>query len=281
METKAIIKKIEKYKKDLENKLEILSREENDKIIFCESALMEVDEIIRKVKAIVSYHQFEDMAQEIYFFKNQKPYFISKFIYYSKVLEIESNKHNLGGKSIKKYYEKELNQLKKFYFENADFYNYYRRNATYMDHQYFVRNRFDLKNKIQLEMHNYDEKFTTSCDIIVSYILAYSQLEKYLLTSIENLKNVENNNLSKSNISWTAQKVSLIELIYALYQAKCFNGGNIELSEIIRHTEKALNIDLSGFHKTVGEIKSRKNGRTKFLQLLNDNLNQFFLDSDA
>jgi hypothetical protein len=62
---------------------------------------------------------------------------------------------------------------------------------------------------------------------------------------------------------------------------RCFNGGNIELSEVIKFVEKSLNTDLGNFHKTVFEIRNRKQGPTKFLQLISDNLNQHFMNAEG
>ncbi|WP_394366359.1 RteC domain-containing protein [Chryseobacterium shandongense] len=63
-----------------------------------------------------------------------------------------------------------------------------------------------------------------------------------------------------------------MELLYALHLSKSFNGGNIEFGEIVKAVESVLKIDLGNFYKTVSEIKSRKITKTKFLQLLSDNL---------
>lgn len=281
METKLLLKKIENLTNELEVKLSKLEETIIERIILCEHALIEIDDSIRNVKGLIVSHHFNDMAQEIYFFKKLKPHLISKFIYYSKILDIESNKPKAGLKSEKKYYESTFNSLRKFHQQNSDFYNYYRRNATYLDHQYFVRYRQDLKGGYHMLLHNLDEHFTTLKDDLVAQIIANDLLEKHLLNAINNIS--ENNsfgNRDKSNILWTSSKVNLIELIYALYHMKCFNGGNIELSEVIRHVEKTLQISLNGFHKTIGEIKIRKKERTRFLQLLLDNLNQKFLDTD-
>jgi len=44
--------------------------------------------------------------------------------------------------------------------------------------------------------------------------------------------------------------------------------------------EKTFDIDLGNYYKTVTEIKDRKNGRTKFLNMLSANLNQYFKNAD-
>jgi len=69
--------------------------------------------------------------------------------------------------------------------------------------------------------------------------------------------------------------------LYSLHLSQCFNSGKIDFIEIVREAEKNLGIDLGNFYKTLGEIKNRKYNRTKFLQLLTDNLNKSLLESDS
>ncbi|WP_260262222.1 RteC domain-containing protein [Epilithonimonas lactis] len=70
-------------------------------------------------------------------------------------------------------------------------------------------------------------------------------------------------------------------MVYALYQMRCFNGGNIELSEVIKFVERSLDTDLGNFHKTIFEIRNRKQGPTKFLHLVSDHLHQHFLNTEG
>ncbi|MCY1661043.1 RteC domain-containing protein [Chryseobacterium sp. SL1] len=242
---------------------------------------MEIDSAIRAIKLDVSSYQFSTVADEVYFFKEIKPVFISQFIYFSKLLSIEAAKPNAGELSLKEYFECELEVLKNFYENHTDFYEYYRRKATYLDQKYFVRNQFDLKTKIEAGLYDYDEKFATSHDHLISQIMANDQLEKYLLKSIAEINvYVYEKITDKSPLQWSASKSALVELLYALHNTRSFNGGNIEFSEIIKFTEKSLNINLGNFYKTLHEIKSRKTNPTKFLQLLSDHLNQSFQDGD-
>ncbi|WP_306621879.1 RteC domain-containing protein [Chryseobacterium ginsenosidimutans] len=251
-----------------------------DMVKVAENSLLLIDQAIRKVKDMVSTHHFENMAEEVYFFKKLKPQFISKFIYYSTILEIESQKPNAGNKALKKYYESEQEKLNNFYLEQAEFYSYYRREATYLDHKIFVRNSYDLKMKLSFGFYNFDTNFTTSHDHMIARFIATRQIDEFLKRQLENLgKNTNGKTLSP--LVWSASKVGLIELVYALYQMRCFNGGNIELSEVIRFVEKSLNTDLGNFHKTIFEIRNRKQGPTKFLHLVSDHLTQHFLNTEG
>ncbi|WPO89299.1 RteC domain-containing protein [Chryseobacterium sp. HR92] len=282
METQLFFKKCEKLLALLDKKLDRIKFENSeDRIGCCEKSLMEIDIAIRDIKSMVIVLEFSAAGDEIYFFKELKPLFISRFIYYSRLLSIEAAKPNAGKLSIKEYYHCELEVIKDFYQEHIDFYEYYRRKAAFLDHKYFVRSQFDLKTKLESGLYNYDEKFATSHDHLVAQILANDRLEKYLLKSISEAEGYVFEKINdQSPLDWSSSKSGLVELLYALHQTRCFNGGNIEFSEVVRFTERSLNVSLGNFYKTLHEIKNRKINRTKFLQLLNDNLNQAFLDSD-
>lgn len=282
MHANLFFKKCKRLETNLGKKLEQISFDQkNNPIDLYERSLMEIDAAIRAIKLDVSSYQFSTIADEVYFFKEIKPVFISQFIYFSKLLSIEAAKPNAGELSLKEYYECELELLKNFYENHTDFYEYYRRKATYLDQKYFVRNQFDLKTKIEAGLYDYDEKFATSHDHLISQIIANDRLEKYLLRSIAEINVYVYEKISdKSPLQWSASKSALVELLYALHNTRSFNGGNIEFSEIIKFTEKSLNINLGNFYKTLHEIKSRKTNPTKFLQLLSDHLNQSFQDGD-
>lgn len=277
MVTKTIFRKTEQLLHELELKIKIVFDNESDLVRISEKSLLLIDEYIRKLKELVSTHQFDSVAGEVYFFKKLKPKFVAKFIYHSTVLDIESRKPTAGIKTLKKFYESEQDKLKAFYSNHAEFYSYYRREATYLDHKVFVRHSYDLKMKLSYGFYNYDTTFTTSHDHIIARFIANENFDHYLKKQIDNLSD-DSKSKSLSPLSWSASKVGLIELTYALYQMRCFNGGNIELSEVIKFVEKTLDTDLGNFHKTIFEIKNRKQGPTKFLQMVNDNLNQHFIN---
>lgn len=279
MVTKTIFRKISKFHDDLELKINEVYDEE-DMVKISEKCLVLIDESIRKVKELISVHQFDNIAEEVHFFKKLKPQFISKFIYYSMILDLESHKPNAGNKVLKKYYESGQEKLKIFYEEQAEFYSYYRREATYLDHKIFVRNSYDLKIKLSFGFYNFDTSFTTSHDHMIARFVASQQFDKYLKKQLSNLSDHDGVK-TFSPMVWSASKVGLIELVYALYQMRCFNGGNIELSEVIRFVEKSLDTDLGNFHKTIFEIRNRKQGPTKFLNLISEHLTQYFENMDG
>ncbi|GHT37055.1 hypothetical protein FACS189435_1230 [Bacteroidia bacterium] len=58
-------------------------------------------------------------------------------------------------------------------------------------------------------------------------------------------------------MKWTAKKTDLIELLYALEMAGCFNNGHVSLSRIAAYFEEVFNTDLSHFPRDFYEMRIR------------------------
>jgi len=281
MVTKTFFRKVEGLQKDLEEKIINLYDSQQDRIASFEMILFQIDESIRELKKLLKAVTFGSIADEILFFKKYKPYFISQYIYFSKALQVETSKPSVGNRTLKKFLQGELSQLKKEFSEDSDFYNYYRRNATYLDYKYFTRKSNDLKMKQSLNLYDLDEEFTTSQDYKIALMKANEMFHNYILEEIDKIDRPQgSSNIAKTKISWTSSKVSLLEVLYSLHISQCFNSGNIDFIEVVREAEKNLGINLGNFYKTLGEIKNRKYNRTKFLQLLTDNLNKSILENE-
>ncbi len=283
MTTATLFQKCDFLKKNLQIHTEILQREKSNFFEKTESILIQYDDALRQLKSWVQDHSFKTWEEEIRFFKTIKPQFTSPFIYHSKLLSTESGKPYGDDHALKLFYEKELAALTYFFSEHQEFIRYYRRNATYMDRKYFLRHHHDLKMWISADYHNYDHRFSTSHDMTVAAVIAYDELEKVFKSKISCLQtDYPTDPFSKpKQLDWTASKSGLTELLAALHYTQCFNGGRTEFSEVVRWAEASLNIDLGNYHKTIGELRARKNDRTKFLNMLVESLNKHFTDLDA
>ena len=107
---------------DLDVKINEICDDGNDLIKISEKALLIIDESIRKLKLLVSSHHFDHIARRSAFLKKLKPQFISKFIYYSAILDIESHKSLPGNKTLKNIMG--TGETKKLYVEHSEFYSY-------------------------------------------------------------------------------------------------------------------------------------------------------------
>lgn len=267
---------------EMNGQIEFIEAEFEDEIHRAEEIIGVIIKTIDVLKKIVHKYKFKSRNEEIHFFKEIKPQFTSKLYYYNTILRIETQKPIGANEVLKSYYQLEQSRIKAFFDNNLDFYKYYRFRNNYLDEKYFLRGNFDIKNNLVDFFIELDPKFSTSHDNKVANIIANDLLLIYIDKKIIELDVLDNrvNIQQRSKVNWTGSKASLIELLYAVYKSNNFNNGNMGFNEIITEFENFLNVNLGNYYKTINDIKNRKNGRTKFLQYLNDNLNQYFFESD-
>lgn len=268
--------KINTLLSDLNEQLNFIDIEIDDTINRCEKAIEIIIVSIQKLKILFLKEKFKNQEQEIDFFKNIKPKFTSKFIYYNIIYKIETKKPYGGERIVKKYLNNELQKLKTYFDNNLDFYKYYRTGNNYLDFKYFVRGKFDIKLTIDSFFFEVDHNFSTSHDFKVAKILAHDLVQVYLENKLIEINNKSVKEKSQHNhnakLTWTAPKVALIELLYALQSEKVFNNGSTDLKEIAEYLENIFNVDLGQYRRTFLEIRVRKTERTKFLNTLKETL---------
>jgi hypothetical protein len=269
---------------NLNEQLNFIDLEIDDQIKKCEQAITVILKSINELKKVATKTNFKSKSEEIQFFKEVKPQFTSKLIYFNLVYRIEMKKPNGGNKILKKYYNNELLKLKAFFDNELEFYQYYRSGSTYLDYKYFLRGEFDIKLALDSYYFESDMLFASSHDFKVATILANDLIELYLENQLLMLENNENSEKSqrKPNVklTWTGSKVALIELIYALHTEGVFNNGAADLKDIAEYFEHTFEIDLGQYRRVFLEIRARKSDRTKFLTTLNDSLQKRMENSD-
>ncbi|MBM6498108.1 RteC domain-containing protein [Flavobacterium macrobrachii] len=241
-----------------------------------ESAINIIVNSIEKLKIIFEKEKNKSQEIEIDFFKNIKPKFTSKLIYYNAIFKIETKKPHGGERILKKYLNNELDKLKRYFDSNLDFYRYYRTGSNYLDIKYFTRGKVDIKMALDSFYFEADHSFSTSHDFKVAKIMAHDLIQVYLEDKLLIMENREPKEKSQVNPkikqNWTGSKVALIELLYALHTEGVFNNGSSDLKDIAEYFENIFNIDLGQYHRAFLEIRMRKSDQTKFLNSLKEKL---------
>jgi hypothetical protein len=276
--------KINPLLSNLLEQLNFIDLEIDNSLLKCEKAIEVILVSISNLKKIISKYAFKTDLEEIIFFKEIKPQFTSKLIFYNMVYKIEMKRPNGGNRVLKKYYNNELLKLKAFFDNELEFYQYYRSGSTYLDYKYFQRGKFDIKLALDSYYFEADTTFSTSHDFKVARILANDLIQLYLenkLIMIEN-KDISEKPQRKPNLklTWTSSKVALTELLYALHSEGVFNNGATNLKDIAEYFEHTFEIDLGQYRRTFLEIRARKNDRTKFITSLNECLIKRMDNSD-
>jgi hypothetical protein len=260
----------------LNEQLNFTDLEIDDPILRSEDAINIIINSIEKLKILFEKERIKSQEQEIDFFKNIKPRFTSKLIYYNAIFKIETKKPHGGERIIKKYLNNELEKLKRYFDNNLDFYKYYRTGSNYLDHKYFTRGKIDIKLALDSFYFEVDHTFSTSHDFKVAKIMAHDLIQVYLEDKLLMMENREPKEKSQVNPkvkqNWTGSKVALIELLYALHSEGVFNNGASDLKDIAEYFQNVFNIDLGQYHRAFLEIRMRKSDQTKFLNALKEKL---------
>ena len=261
---------------DLNEQLNFTDLEIDDPILRSENAINIIINSIDKLKVIFEKEKNKSQETEIDFFKNCKPKFTSKLIYYNAIYKIETKKPHGGERILKKYLNHELEKLKRYFDSNLDFYRYYRTGSNYLDTKYFTRGKLDIKLTLDSFYFEADRTFSTSHDFKVAKIMAHDLIQVYLEDKLLMLENKEPKEKSQVNPkvkqTWTGSKVALIELLYALHTEGVFNNGASDLKDVAEYFENVFNIDLGQYHRAFLEIRMRKSDQTKFLNALKEKL---------
>ncbi|RFZ85093.1 tetracycline regulation of excision, RteC [Mucilaginibacter terrenus] len=259
----------ERYYSALENQLneistngEPLAEKYKASIILCKKAMA-------KLKSYISSYSFESVEDEIHFFKEVKPQFYSKYIYFISVYNYLMKRPTGAEDHLKEYINSELADLKRYFDHNGAFYQYYRSGSTQMDEVYFTRGGFDVH--VELEKFEEDEVYSTSHDYKLSNIIANEKYQDFLNIELQKLNNHDERPLEMSldlPLTWTFSKTDLIELIYALVAAGVFNNGNAEIKSVVSFFQTVFHIDLGQYYHKYTDITRRKKDRTLLLDKL-------------
>lgn len=250
----------------------------NCKISAANKIINSINEVIEEMFFWLRNFTFENIESEIYFFKFQKPRIISKLIFYTQLIEIESNLPT-GKVAKKKYCSSKIQFYNLLNQKNTGFFQYYRAKKFKYDEQFFVRKTAVKKIYIYDDyMLHFDNLINTKHDYSLSQIIANDLIIKYLDELLENLNKKTNKVITnmQSSLKWTGNKIDLIELVYALHHSKSINQGKSDIKEVASKIGKFLNIEIEeNIYRNYIDIKNRKTDKTKFLNTLSQNLSDF------
>jgi hypothetical protein len=240
---------------------------------------------LEQLRTHISTYTFQSQSEEIQFFKVIKPKFQSLLIFYHKKLQIELRKPVGSRAALKHYYKKELFKLKIFFENYIDLYQYYRIGADFLDAEYFLRSREPKSFVVHSPYLDGDANFSTGYDFLISKMLANEKVADFLNTQLEligrNNKDSDfYSNTHGKELTWTASKVAIAELIYALYAFSSFNNTRVEIKAIADYFSRVFNIKIGNIYKIFEEIRLRKKNRTAFLDALKQSLIQKMDEDD-
>lgn len=223
-----------------------------------------VRESFYELRDFANIYKFADESEEIRFFKEVKPAFLSQYIYHKKLFTLRLFDLFQDLDSRRKNYRKELRRLERFMRNNLDFYKYCMTGANHLDGYYFTRGK-------SRKSVSRDTLFSTGFDKKLARILANELMRKYISGRYDAFQRNQAHTTS-SELKWTGSKTDLVELIYALYCAEAFNSGSANIKLISSSFASVFNVDLGDYYRTFQDVRIRKRRQTPFLDKLRETL---------
>jgi hypothetical protein len=161
---------------------------------------------------------------------------------------------------------------------------YFKCGFKHLDEKYFVRDTTEIPLELRNSHHLLDEEFFTWHDHTFSTIMANEMLIEYIRNEMEKLDHPDKNNQTryKSTLQWTAHKIDLSEIIYALLYSGAVNNGNTTIIELAEAFEQIFNVEIKeDIYRYRQDIQKRKIERTKFLDQLIATLQRMIDDKDG
>ncbi len=266
--TKVLLQKLEKTK----NETSGITQRAQKAIVICRQHLTE----LRKK---INDENFKNENEEIYFFKEVKHAPLSQLIYNSEIQNFEVTFPKTVFETKNRYIKKYFESYNEFFLRHIDFGQYIAMGYTHFDDIYFTR-----KSKYQYPLtfngiYLFDSTFNTPRDFLLAQFKAYELMIQFLRRRKVQLEREYDTLHFKAHfdIKYTASKIDIVELIYALHASKAVLG---DLKELVRAFEIIFNVDLGDFYRTFVDIRNRNNEPAKFLDTLKTALLQRISELD-
>jgi len=196
---------------------------------------------------------------------------VGKLLMYLYLAEVELNKPMENTTAQKAYLRGTIQTCQNYFKENQSLYRYLKRKRNDRDSEYFLRKASVLAWEKKAFTSYTDPLFSTGYDTITATFIAYNSLVDRIQ---HELQGIERGGVPAYGMEliWTASKVDLVELIYALHAAEVCNNGQATIKQIATSIQHVFNITIRDYYRTYLEIQDRKNSRTKLLDTLKESL---------
>lgn len=232
---------------------------------------------MQKLRSAALGYAFENTTEEIKFFKEIKPQFYSRFIYYVNLYNFTVQRPLGSDDSQEAYIRMHLDAINSFFDRNRSFYTYYRSGMTQLDEMYFTRSGFDVH--AELEDFEEDQQYATSHDYKLSKLLANEKFQEFLQLELTKLNVEDFSSLGKlfpyKHPQWTASQTDAVELLYALKTGCAVNNGNIDIAELVAIWEFIFQMEINESYHKLLDITRRKKEMFVFLNRLMDSFWNF------
>jgi len=260
-----------------QSSLDDIEQQSQTQVEQSERSLVVLKQAQEKMMLLVNAHCFHTPEEEVWYFKEAAPALFSNLIYFNQLYRFESRRAIKGTELERKQLQDMLQHIEHFITVNADLYSYYHSRGNDFDELFFTRAKPQLYLLEDDESILLDSRYCTAAGFKMAKFTAYERLQRYLLPNTDGGVGVAPEG---KKVLWTDQKSALIELVYGLYATRSINNGKATLKDIATILEKAFHTDLSNYYRAMQNMRIRKINRTKFLDLLKENLEKLMDATD-
>src|ERR1700753_1444588 len=147
-------------------------------------ALQSVKGALVLLEAYVQAHPFAGEAEEIYFFKEIKPLYLSEQVFVIETALLQMKRTSASGAALKDMYEVELRKVHEFFGENREWYWYFLQDSTELDCSLFLRGApmGDLGLPV---MRGADPAFSTNGEYLWGRFIGMERVREWLEGEVE------------------------------------------------------------------------------------------------
>lgn len=262
----------EKLHEELLTLLDELDRN-YDPIILTDPRLSIITETIDQIKEKLKTHRFHSEEDEIHYFKKVLPETLALYFYYidkmerDRIVRLDSDNYKY------KFHDRIFSQAENFRAEYKIFCEYFRDGKADMDNFYFLRiSPINRETKYPVIRILHPSTPPLHCELLAKHI-AYNKLEfESKIIIAEEKETFSSLKTGRSKLKWTARQIDIIELGYALKEARAFNDGNASLNEIFKCFKESFDFDTGSTSRIFQDIIRRKANSPLFLDLLKQKL---------
>lgn len=244
----------------------------------CREMMMFLKDKMVELKNFALSREFKDDAEEIRFFKCQKPLILGRLLFFYKLYQIESNRPPCDELAVT-YYQCEIERLKTVFERNLSFFQYYRSGATYRDGFYFKRGQTEISPETDTFLFEPEAEFSTGYDRLVARMIAMELLLAFLTKRLR--EPADGEPLPGKKLYWTDRKAAAVEVIYAIYAVGSVDNGKADIIDLVTAFERTFHINLGDVYHIFITMRNRKNSRTAYLDQMTEKLLKRMDETDS
>jgi hypothetical protein len=230
------------------------------------SRLKVINATLNELRLFIHKYKFANTAEEVHFFKEVKPTFLSQYFFQRELFRISLASSFMTADQKHVHFKAELKHLAAYAKRHRKFQLYCMSGDASQDQTYFTRSNTNAKP-------TRDALFSTGFDETLSMILSHAMLKDFILDEFSLERQVP-------ALKWTGKKLDLVELIFALHATGNVNNVHGGIKPVADAFSKMFNVDLGNYHDYFQAIRSRKKAKLVFIDKLRSSLMAKFEELD-